>query len=369
MKNIKFITVIVMALIVIMTSLASCVDDNNDETSSQVSQPDESSIPQVSDESVDQTSDAESSDDTVSELVPEDVTIRIAGMTGPTYMGLAKLMEDGANGIAANKYDFSEPYTSADQFASLFVKGDYDIVSIPANLAAKLNVNTNGKVKVLAVNTLGVLYIVAKGENVETLESLKGKTVYCTGMGSVPEYTLRYLLSQNDIDADKDINIVWKSSADEVVAAVKQDDACIAMLPQPYVTKAMQLVEGLEIKLSLTEEWQKLDNGSELITSVIVAKQDFIEKYPNAVAVFIQEAKASIEYVNANTAEAGELIGKYNIAGAAIATKALPYCNLVFIDGEEMQTKLLGYLGTLYSLDPDSVGGKQPDASLFYEAE
>lgn len=366
MKNIKFIIAIIMIMAITLASFAACSPDNSGDTSSQEVSKEQ---PADAESSVDASSDAEPSKDETSSIVPEDVTIRIAGMTGPTYMGMAKLMEDSANGITANKYDFSEPYTTADQFASKFVKGDYDIVSIPANLAAKLNINTNGKVKVLAVNTLGVLYIVAKGETVDSLESLKGKTVYCTGMGSVPEYTLRYLLSQNNIDADKDINIVWKSSADEIVATIGQEENCIAMLPQPFVTKALQLVEGLEIQLSLTDEWKKLDNGSELITSVIVVKEDFAQKYPNAVAVFMQEVESSIEYVNANNAEAGELIGKYNIAGAPIATKALPYCNLVFIDGEEMQAMLLGYLDTLYSLDPDAVGGKEPDDSLFYEAE
>lgn len=359
MKNIKFIIAVITLLAVVTASFAACSPDNGGDTSSSPA-----SEPSVEASSGDASS-AESSDI----LVPEDVTIRIAGMTGPTYMGMAKLMEDSANGISKNKYDFSEPYTAADQFASLFVKGDYDIVSIPANLAAKLNINTSGKVKVLAVNTLGVLYIVAKGETVESVGSLKGKTVYCTGMGSVPEYTLRYLLSQNGIDADKDINIVWKSDASEVVTAVQQEENSIAMLPQPFVTEALQLVEGLSIQLSLTDEWKKLDNGSELITSVIVAKQEFIEQNPNAVAIFMDEVKASIEYANTNTAEAGELIGKYGIAGAPIATKALPYCNLVYLDGEDMQTKLLGYLGALYSLDPDSVGGMQPDSTLFYEAK
>ena len=198
------------------------------------------------------------------------------------------------------------------------------------------------------------------------MADLKGQTIVAAGKGSTPEYALRYLLTENGIDPDKDVTIDWKSEHSECVAALASGQAAIALLPQPFVTVAQTKIEGLRMALDLTAEWDKLDNGSALITGVIVARRDVVEANPGAVDSFLQNYAASVEGVNGNTAEAAALVGEYGIVDAAVAEKALPYCNIVCLTGGEMKDKLSGYLKVLSEAEPSSVGGTLPGDDFYY---
>ena len=237
---------------------------------------------------------------------------------------------------------------------------------VPANLAAVLYNKTEGEIEVLAVNTLGVLYIVENGESVHSMADLKGKTIVAAGKGSTPEYALRYLLTENGIDPDNDVTIDWKSEHSECVAALASGQASVALLPQPFVTVAQSKIEGLRMALDLNAEWDALDNGSALITGVIVARRAVVEENPAAVNEFLKEYAASVDWVNANTADAAALIGEYSIVDAAVAEKALPYCNIVCLTGADLLEALPGYLEVLYNASPAAVGGEMPDNSFYF---
>ena len=203
----------------------------------------------------------------------------------------------------------------------------------------------------------------------QSMADLKGQTIVAAGKGSTPEYALRYLLTENGIDPDKDVTIDWKNEHSECVAALASGQASIALLPQPFVTVAQTKIEGLRMALDLTEEWNKLDNGSGLITGVIVARRDVVEANPGAVDSFLQDYAASVEWVNANNADAAQLIAEYGIIEAApVAEMALPYCNIVCITGSEMKDKLSGYLQVLADAEPSSVGGALPGDDFYYGA-
>lgn len=290
----------------------------------------------------------------------------IAALKGPTAMGLVKLMKDSESGeTTGNEYTFTLA-GSADEVTPALIKGELDMACVPANLAAVLYGKTEGAVEVLAVNTLGVLYIVENDESVQSIADLKGQTVVAAGKGSTPEYALRYLLSENGIDPDNDVTIDWKSEHSECVAALASGQATIALLPQPFVTVAQSKIEGLRMALDLTKEWDALDNGSSLITGVIVARREVVEENPAAVNEFLKEYAASVDYVNANTADAAVLIGEYGIVDAAVAEKALPYCNIVCLTGADLLEALPGYLEVLYNADPAAVGGEMPDNSFYF---
>ena len=135
-------------------------------------------------------------------------TLRIAGLKGPTTMGLVNLLSMEKNGTAAMDYDL-QLYGAADEIVPKLIKGNLDMAAIPANLAATLYQKTNGGIQVLAVNTLGVLYVVEKGDTVHSFADLKGRTILSTGKGTTPEYVLRYLLTKNGLDPDKDVKIEY----------------------------------------------------------------------------------------------------------------------------------------------------------------
>lgn len=296
-------------------------------------------------------------------------TFRIAGLKGPTTMGMVRLMEQADAGEGRHDYEV-EVFGAADEVNAKLISGELDVAMVPANVASVLYNNTDGAVQVAAINTLGVLYVVEMGESVSSLEDLRGKTVYSTGKGQTPEYVLNYLLRENGIDPDTDLTIEYLSESTEVAAKLAATGEGIAVLPQPYVTALQAQNEDVRVALSLTEEWDKLDTDSALVTGVLVARKEFIEQNPEAFTEFLEDYKDSIEWVQANTAEAAQLVAQYGIVEkAAIAEKALPQCNIVYIDGGEMKTMLSGYLQVLYDQEAKSVGGSVPDDGFYYGAD
>lgn len=297
----------------------------------------------------------------------EKTTVRLGGLKGPTSMGMVKLLDEAEQGNAENDYEFVMA-GSADELTPLLLRGELDILAVPVNLGSVLYNKTGGQVRFLAINTLGVIYVLEKGgETVKTVEDLKGKTIYATGKGTTPEYALRFLLSSHGLDMEKDVNVEWKSEPTETVAALNARPQAVAMLPQPYVTVAQSQVEGLRIALDLTKEWEALDVDSAFITAGLIVRARFAEEHPEAIERFLRDYEASSRFANENAQETALLVEKYGIVKAAVAEKALPYCNIVFIDGEEMKTAAQGYLSVLYAQNPASVGGALPGEDFYYE--
>ncbi len=297
------------------------------------------------------------------------VTMRIASLQGPTTMGLVKLMQDAEAGLTANDYTFAMEGT-ADAISPLLIQGELDAAMIPCNLAAVLIGRTEGALEIAAINTLGVLYVLENGDTIQSVEDLRGKTIFSTGQGTTPEYALDYVLSKNGIDPDADVTVEFRSEATEVASAMLNDAAAIAVLPQPYVTSVLMQNENVRVALSLTDEWDKVGDGSAMITGVCVVRREFADEHPEAVAAFLEEYAASTEYVNANPAEAAEWIAELGIVGnAQIAEAAIPACNIVCITGEEMIAKASGYIDALYEQNPESVGGQVANETYFYVAE
>ncbi len=304
---------------------------------------------------------SETAPESPEEAPPEVSALRVGALKGPTAMGMVRMMSD--DGV--NRYTLAG---SADELTPKLIKGELDIICVPANLAAVLYNKTEGQLVTLAVNTLGVLYIVENGgESVQSMADLKGKTIVAAGKGSTPEFGLRYLLEQNGLDPDQDMTVDWKSEHAECVAALAAGTADIALLPQPFVTVAQGKLEKLRVALDLTEEWDALDNGSAMITGVAVARRELVEERPELVEKFLIEYARSVEWVNENTAEAAELVAANGIIESpAVAEKALPHCNIVCLTGEEMREKLSGYLSVLAEANPESVGGRLPEDGFYY---
>ena len=289
----------------------------------------------------------------------EAVTLNIAALKGPTAMGMVEMME-----TSGDSYTFTLE-GSPDAITPRIAKGEIDIAAVPANLAAVLYNNTKG-VKVIAVNTLGVLYLVGNGEvEINRREDLLGKTIYSAGKGSTPQYALESILSALNLEEGKDVFVEWKSEHAECVAALLSDTESIAMLPQPFATSALMQNKSLSIVLDLNELWESI-NGSPLITGCLIARSEVLEKYKEAVESFLSLYSSSVDWVNSNNAEASLLIEKYGIIKAAVAAKALPYCNIVCIRGEEMKKALNIYYNSLYSLNPKSVGGSIPSEEIYF---
>ena len=296
-------------------------------------------------------------------------TFRIASLKGPTTMGLVGLMDDADNGRARHDYQVTM-HGTADEIAPQLLQGQIDIALVPCNLASVLYNKTGGAIEVAAVNTLGVLYVVTTSDEIKSVADLAGKTIYTTGKGTTPEFALNYVLTQNGLTPGEDVTIEFMSEATEVLAAMQLSSGYpIAMLPQPYVTTAQMQVEGLHTALDLTEEWDKVSPDSALVTGVVVVRREFAEQNPDALREFLEDYKASTEFVNSDTDAAAALVAHYEIVPKEeVARKALPACNITFLSGAPMKEKISGYLQVLFDQDPQSVGGALPDDAFYYGA-
>lgn len=298
----------------------------------------------------------------------DDVTIRVGGLKGPTTMGLVKLIDENANGTSINTYDFTM-VTAADEMTALVAAGDVDIALLPANVASVLYNKTEGNVTVIDINTLGVLYLVSGDTSITTIDQLKGKTVYLPGKGTTPDYGLRYVLSEAGL-TEEDVTLEFKSEAAEVASVLAENPDAIGLLPQPFVTVAMTQNENLAMIMDLAEVWdsfQPEEGGSRLVTGVTIVNNDFLNEHADLVDTFLMEHEASIEFTQTDVDASAELIAAQGIvAKAPIAKKALPYCNVSFVAGEEMKEALSGYLTVLFEQNPASVGGALPEDAFYY---
>ena len=285
--------------------------------------------------------------------------IAVGALKGPTAMGMAQLLDD-------DSYDFTIA-ASPDEIVPQIVQGNVDIAAVPSNLAAVLYQKTQKNVSVLAVNTLGVLYLVENGESIQSVEDLKGKTIYASGKGATPEYALEYVLSANGIDPEKDVTIEYKSEHAEVVAALANDQTAAGLLPQPFVTTALMKNDSLRVALDLNQLWQDgVSDDSQLVTGVVVVRNDYLKEHEADVDAFMDAYQASVEFVNSDPDQAAKIIGAHDIIAEEVAKKAIPDCSIVFVEGEEMQTMLSGYLSTLEQQNPEMVGGQLPDDDFYY---
>lgn len=302
--------------------------------------------------------------DLVENAVPVDVTV--LAMKGPTAMGLVDFMtQNEAGKITTNNYDFTI-LTAIDEVTAKIGKGEADIATVPANVASVLFNKTEGKVKVLGINTLGVLYIVENGDTITSINDLAGKTIYASGKGATPEYALNKILAANGL---KDVTIEWKSEQAEVVAAIAKTEGAIAMLPEPFATTALSKNEALNVVLDLTKVWKESEIDGSLVTGVVIANSEFIASNPAAIEDFMTRYQASVDFVNSSVEEAAKQVGSYEIVPEPVAKVALPKCNITLIDETEMKDTLSSYLTVLFEQNPKSIGGKMPTDEFYYIAE
>lgn len=299
---------------------------------------------------------------------PEKISIHMAVLKGPTGIGAAELMQQNEEKNSLNDYEFTVA-AAPEEIVSKIVSGEVDIAAVPTNMASTLYNKTEGKVKIAAINTLGVLYLLENGDEVQSFEDLSGKTLYISGKGATPEYIMDYLLKANNI---QDVTVEFKTTHEELAAALASNQVGIGVLPEPQVTAVTSKSPNTRIALDITQEWaltsQKLQKEeSQLAMGCIVVREDFLKENKEAFDDFLKEYKQSIDFTNQNQKEAAVLVEKFEIIPSAqVAEKAIPNCNIVYIDEEQMKNSLTDFYSVLFEANPQSIGGKLPDEDFYY---
>lgn len=307
-----------------------------------------------------------------SSATTEKAAVHITTIAGPTGVGMAQLMAQNDARKAANAYTFDVVDDPSKAVAAI-TNGSTDIAAVPTNLAATLYKKTEGQVQVLAVNTLGVLYMLDNGAGIQSVADLKGQEIYSSGQGANPEYVLRYILEKNGLDPDKDVKLTFVEDNDALTAAVVQGTAKVALVPEPKVTACIVQMKAAEktvpvVALNMTEEWNKVaGDDSALMMGCVIARKEFVEKNGAAVQAFLKEYEASITAVKSDVEAAAGWCETYGIIPkAAVAKQAIPRCGLTFVTGAAMKQQLAGYLDVLFKANPKVVGGSMPADDFYY---
>mgnify|MGYP001521029159 CR=1 FL=1 len=270
-----------------------------------------------------------------------EVKTKIAALNGPTGLGLAEIKAD-----RSYAYDV-EYYSDPQEVGPLLIKGEVDIAALPLNMAANLYKKTDGKIKMLAINTLGVLHVLSKDDSIKSVADLKGKTVYSSGPG-------------------KDVTIEYKTAHNELATLAVEGSVDICILPEPFVSKVLSKNESYKRVLDLTEEWGKV-SSAKLAQGCLVARADYIEQNPEIIKEFMSFYEASVNFVNnENNAGAVFLAKNGYFDTPQLAADTIPNCNIVFITGEEMKKTATENFTVLFEANPASVGGEIPADALYY---
>ena len=300
---------------------------------------------------------------------PAPAEVNLYVLSGPTGIGAMNLWAAADAGETQNTYHITMPGAN-DEVVAAISNGDADIAAVATNLAATLYNKTNGGVTVLAVNTLGVLSLLGSGQEIASIADLAGKTIYAPGQGANPEYILRYVLSGNGLDPDKDVTIQFVGEGSELLTVWQSDPEAVIMAPQPVATSILMQNENTRTLFNMTDEWDKVSGGdSTLMMGCVIVRNEFLQENPGAVALFLQEYAASIEKAQSDVEGTAALCEQYGlIPKAALAQKAIPSCGLTFVTGAEMKSALSGYLQVMFDANPKSVGGAMPGDDFYYGA-
>lgn len=300
---------------------------------------------------------------------PAPAEVNLYVLSGPTGIGAMNLWATADAGETQNTYHITMPGAN-DEVVAAISNGDADIAAVATNLAATLYNKTNGGVTVLAVNTLGVLSLLGSGQEIASIADLTGKTIYAPGQGANPEYILRYVLSGNGLDPDKDVTIRFVGEGSELLTVWQTDPEAVIMAPQPVATSILMQNENTRTLFNMTDEWDKVSGGdSTLMMGCVIVRNAFLQENPGAVELFLQEYAASIEKAQSDVEGTAALCEQYGlIPKAALAQKAIPSCGLTFVTGAEMKSALSGYLQVMFDADPKSVGGAMPGDDFYYGA-
>ena len=289
---------------------------------------------------------------------------RVYALKGPTGIGMTGVMDKNAG-----EYEFTL-VSAPDEIVAAMASGSADIAACPTNLAATLYQKTNGKVQLLALNTLGVLHVVTSDPSIDSIDDLAGRTVYATGQASVPQYVIEYILEANSLT--ESVNLEYIAEHSELATLMAAGKAEIGILPEPHVTSALMQNADLRAALDVTalfEDAARQSGEENMVLSMgcVIVRRAFAEENPQAVAQFMADYSASVAFVNDDPDAASQLVERFGvIPKAAVAKRAIPNCHIVFVSSEEMRAQIEPLYALLYAANPASVGGSLPDDAFYY---
>ena len=286
----------------------------------------------------------------------EENPLAVATLAGPTGMGMIQMFDNKAYEISL--------LTTPDQITPKVISGEVTVATIPSNLAAVLYSKMKGGIKIAAVSTMGVLYIVENGDTVNSLADLAGKTIYATGQGATPEYVLNKILAENGLD---NVTVEYMGAHADLANAMAAGDIKLALLPEPFVSTTIANNPDVQVKIDINKEWQKIFGEDAGMPMGVTIVSDAFAADTAGMNQLFRDYSASVDYVLSDMDGASADIADKKIVGAAaVAKAAIPRCGISFVTGEACKAILDDYFAVMFESNPESVGGSVPDDAIYY---
>ncbi|QOR34008.1 ABC transporter substrate-binding protein [Clostridium sp. 'deep sea'] len=295
------------------------------------------------------------------------VEMKVAYLSGPTALTMLQMAKDKPS-IGEEVTVTYEQIAAPNVMMGKLTANELDMAVIATNQAAML-FNKGTEYQILAPSVWGALYMVGM-EELTDINSLKGEEIALIGKGLTPDIMLRHILKENDIDPEKDVTLTYLSGPKELLQSVIASRYSFAVLPEPLATTASIKKEGLKTVLDFQEQWQALTEKSSYPQASLVVNKAFAEENPELVATFLEKYQASIEWANENPEDLGKYAEELEIGlPAAVVQKAVGSSNLKFTKANDVKDEIKAYFEALYNIIPESIGGKLPDDSIYYNVQ
>jgi len=269
----------------------------------------------------------------------KDEAVRLGVMQGPTGFSSSMLGDIAEISV----------YPSPNEAVARLVKGELDMVALPANAVSTLY-NKGVAIKAVAIIGEGMLSIVGTNSSSNVL--------YVPGSGGTPDHMAQLLYSQYEAN----YSVTAPAQLAQLVIAGKAE---LAILPQPFVSMVLRQNQQVQIIDNVQEKWEALTGQKQYPMSILVVRSEYAQNNPSKVYKMKDAYKESIETILENPSVAGEKIEELGIMKAAMATPAIADCALVFKEGTEAKNEVTSYYEILLKLAPDAIGGKLPNEDFW----
>jgi len=303
----------------------------------------------------------------------QEKSVKVFVLKGPSGVGLIQLFE---NPPQTTDYNVSaELVSQADIMTARIITGEVQIGILPVNTAAKIAASGGaapGKnIQIAAITGEGMLSLLSLDKKTSKIEDLKGKEVYCSGQGAVPEYVFEEILEAKKLRPDKDVKLNFSLAYPETAQSLIAGRIKYALLPEPFATLALSGNNNIRTIGDIQSEWAKLAGNPQIknypITALVV-NAGFARDNKALIALILDAARSSIEWVVAHPHEAGLLVEKYNFGlKAAVIEKAIPKSNYTYKSAQDARPAIEFLLKLFFAKDPASIGGRLPADSFYYK--
>ena len=298
--------------------------------------------------------------------------IVIAGPSANVSLPLFHMIESGALNSVAKKVEF-KLWNNPDQLRAMIINKEVDFVAVPTNVASILY-NKKQSIQMLNVSIWGILQILVRDKNIDTLEKLKGKSLVVPWRGDMPDIVLKSIMKQKGI-GKKDINIIYVSNpmdAAQQLIMRRQDNA---LLPEPAVSMVLRKTDSFPVSviapqlyrgIDLQKEWGEAFNIDAKIPTAGMAVVGNMRNNKEVVNTFEKAYEDAMKWYKTHPKEAGKLVVKYTKMFTPEAVEdSISHVQMSVIPAKEARKDIEFFFKKLKEQSPKIIGGALPDEGFY----